>query len=674
MAAAFRSLYFWSLFNFLLTSMALAQDEIQFIYNGFQGARLQLDRLAKILPDGLLELTDAAEFQSGHAFHLSPFEFNIKSSKSISFSTHFVFATVPAAPNIGGNGMAFVISPSMDFSQALPSSYLGLFNISNSGRSMNRVLAIELDTVQSIEFNDIDGNHVGVDLNSLTSIDSATATYFSDAEGRNITLNLSSGEPIQIWIDYDGATELLNVTLASITLTMKPSKPLLSMSIDLSEIFLESMYVGFSAGTGTRVSGHYVLGWSFSSNGQAQNLNISNLPKPPPLPSPHRRSSGKLYQIIIVVIVAVAVVLKIIGITVYVVRKKKFEEVCEDWEKEYGPQRISYKSLHKGTNGFHENEVIGRGGFGYVYKGVLPPNNEQIAVKKIAHDVKEGMKEFVSEIASMGRLSHRSLVQLRGYCRRKGELLLAYDYMPNGSLDKILYNDMKLSPNWFQRFKIIQGVASGLLYLHEEWEQVVLHRDIKPGNILLDADLNGKLGDFGLARLYDRGSRFHTTNLVGTIGYLAPELIKTGVANTSTDVYAFGVTMLETACGRRPKEPRMVDLVDWVIVCWERGNILEACDKRLEGMYVEEQMEMILKLGLLCTHSYPVARPSMRDVMQYLDGHAQLPDIIPGGSMVGASRGSTEASVSVMSQSSVVIGDTSPYTMSTADSIQIVGR
>ncbi|KAK0604140.1 hypothetical protein LWI29_012441 [Acer saccharum] len=150
--------------------------------------------------------------------------------------------------------------------------------------------------------------------------------------------------------------------------------------------------------------------------------------------------------------------------------------------------------------------------------------------------------------------------------------------MPNGSLDKLLYSNKKLNIDWFHRFRILRGVASGLLYLHEEWEQVVLHRDIKPGNVLLDVDLNGKLGDFGLARLHDHGSNPQTTKLVGTIGYIAPELPTTGKASTSTDVYAFGVFMLEVASGKRPMEQR-----GFVIDCWRRGAILDASDPKLEG-------------------------------------------------------------------------------------------
>ncbi|KAK0597819.1 hypothetical protein LWI29_028866 [Acer saccharum] len=253
----------------------------------------------------------------------------------------------------------------------------------------------------------------------------------------------------------------------------------------------------------------------------------------------------------------------------------------------------------------------------------------------------------------MGRLRHRNLVQLRGYCRRKGELLLVYDYMPNGSLDKILYGSMRPNLNWFQRIRIIRGVACGLLYLHEEWEQVVLHRDIKPANVLLDANLNGKLGDFGLARLYDHGSNPQTTNLVGTIGYLAPELLRSGKATTSSDVFSFGAFMLEVACGRRPMEPGGIDLVDRVIECWKKGSILDAGDPRLEGIFSEEQMELILKLGFVCSHPNPAIRPSMRQVMQYLDGDAKFPDISPDSNVMGAFTESNEASDTTAKDSSL---------------------
>ncbi|KAK0604867.1 hypothetical protein LWI29_020334 [Acer saccharum] len=205
--------------------------------------------------------------------------------------------------------------------------------------------------------------------------------------------------------------------------------------------------------------------------------------------------------------------------------------------------------------------------------------------------------------------------------------------MPNKSLDKFLFGNERSNIDWFQRFQIIKGIASGLLYLHEEWEKVVIHRDIKPANVLLDADLNGKLGDFGLARLYDRGSNPETTVAAGIPPYMAPELLRNEKGNTSSDVFAFGISILEIACGRKRIQlhglPEQEDLIDWVIDCWDRGAILDVSDPNLVGLYTGEQVELVLKLGLFCSHPDPAARPSMRQVMQYLDGDVKMPDIPP---------------------------------------------
>jgi len=241
-----------------------------------------------------------------------------------------------------------------------------------------------------------------------------------------------------------------------------------------------------------------------------------------------------------------------IGIGFYVIRRIKNADVIEAWELDIGPHRFSYKELKQATRGFRDKQLLGFGGFGRVYKGTLPNCKTHVAVKRISHESKQGLREFVSEIASIGRLRHRNLVQLLGWCRRRGDLLLVYDYMPNGSLDKYIFEEPRMILSWEQRFKIIKGVAYGLLYLHEEWEQTVIHRDIKAGNVLLDSELNGRLGDFGLAKLYERGSNPSTTRVVGTLGYLAPELTRTGKPTANSDVFAFGALMLEVVCGRRP--------------------------------------------------------------------------------------------------------------------------
>ncbi|KAK1263576.1 L-type lectin-domain containing receptor kinase IV.1 [Acorus gramineus] len=251
------------------------------------------------------------------------------------------------------------------------------------------------------------------------------------------------------------------------------------------------------------------------------------------------------------------------------------------------------------------------------------------------------MREFVAEITSVGRLRHRNIVPLLGYCRRKGELLLVYDYMSNGSLDHFLFDPNKPLLSWSQRFQIIKGVASGLLYLHEGWEQLVVHRDVKSSNVLLDSEMNGRLGDFGLARLYDHGTAPQTTHIVGTLGYLAPEFAKTGKATTATDVYAFGVFLLEVACARRPIDPRVspadLNLFDWVLDHLRQGAVVEAVDPRLEGDYAAEEVELVMKLGLLCAHAMAVARPSMRQVVRFLDRDMEIPELTPDYMNMGMS-------------------------------------
>jgi len=626
--------------------LALAQEENQFIYHGFTGANLLLSEIAKIHPNGLLELTNTSKQQIGRAFFPFPFLFNtslFNNSRSLSFSTQFAFSMVSELPTLGGHGMAFTISPSANFTGALATQYLGILNSTSNGLSSNHLLAVELDAVPSPDLKDINDSHVGIDVNSLISIESAPVTYFSDEEKENKSLTLTSGHVMHVWIDYEEVEMLLNVTVAPVTRT-KPTLPLLSTSLDLSSVMLDSMYVGFSASTGAVASSHYILGWSFNRGGQAQSLDVSKLPT---LPT-QRKSRKKPHVRIVVPTITAIILLVAISGDVCIIRRKKYEELREDWEQEYGPQRFSYKDLYKATKGFSDSELLGRGGFGKVYGGVLPSSNMQVAIKKVSHDSRQGTKEFVTEIVSMGRLRHRNLVQLFGYCRRKGELLLVYDYMPNGSLDKFLFRNDTPSLNWARRYQIIRGVASALLYLHEEWEQVVLHRDVKASNVLLDADLNGRLGDFGLAKFHDHGSAPQTTKVVGTVGYLAPEITRTGKSTTCSDVFSFGTFMLEVACGRRPVEsegpPEEVVLVDWVLECWKRGAILGTVDPRFEGNHVEEEMELVLKLGLLCTHRTPAARPSMRQAVQYLDGNATLPDLPVHGAGIGLVPVSNEAS------------------------------
>ncbi|KAJ1261315.1 hypothetical protein BS78_09G019700 [Paspalum vaginatum] len=636
------------------SSSSSLHGQQQFVYQGFAGANLTLDGLATITPNGLLALTNYTYQTKAHAFHPAPLRFLLANSSSssaaaASFSASFVFAIVSRYDGLSDHGLAFVLAPTTDFTTANAGQYLGLLNTTN-GTAAHRILAVEFDTILNPEFRDINSNHVGVDVNSLVSQRARPAGYYDDGDGAFRNLSLNSREPMQVWVDYDGGSRQLNVTMAPARVP-KPRRPLLSEPVDLTALVSAdnsdgAMYVGFSASSGVVFTHHYVLGWSFShGGGPAPALDLARLPALPRLwPKPR----SKALEIALPLATAALVAAALAAAFFLAWRRRRFAEVREDWEDELGagPHRFAYKDLHRATDGFRERNLLGVGGFGRVYRGAALAaagcSESEVAVKRVSHDSRQGVREFVAEVVSIGRLRHRNLVQLLGYCRRKNELLLVYDYMPNGSLDRYLHHDDPRTPAmaWPQRYRAIKGVASGLLYLHEGWEKVVLHRDVKPSNVLLDEQMNGHLGDFGLARLYDHGTDAQTTHVVGTMGYLAPELVRTGKATPLTDVFAFGVFLLEVACGRRPIEraaagkhghgagDHPVVLVDWVLERHRGGPILEAADPRLSGerrLGSAEEMEiaLVLKLGLLCSHPLPEARPSMRKVVQYLEDRGQ---------------------------------------------------
>ncbi|KAL6987659.1 hypothetical protein U1Q18_013406 [Sarracenia purpurea var. burkii] len=627
---------FFLYLTFLLSALALldssaAEEDFGFTFNGFRSANLSLDGIAEFTTTGILALTNGTLQKKGHVFYPDPLNFKDSSNGSaFSFSTTFVFGVIPEYPTLSGHGFVFAITPTPGLHGALASQYLGLFNETSIGDPNNHVVGVELDTIQSTEFGDINNNHVGIDINSLVSVVAEPAGYYADKNGQFQNLSLISGKAMQVWVEYDGGGKQMDVTMAPIK-AEKPNKPLLTLSRDLSPYINRDMYVGFSSSTGSFVTSHYLLGWSFKMNGQAAALDLSQLPK---LPRIGRKKGSKFLTIgdfEVPAITMVAAFVLILGVCFYVKRKRKFAEVLEDWELDYGPHRFKYRELYIATRGFRETELLGKGGFGRVYRGILPTSRIEIAVKRVSHESRQGMREFVAEIVSIGRLRHRNLVQLLGYCRQKGELLLVYDYMPNGSLDRFLYDQPSFTLNWNQRFRVIKGVASGLFYLHEEWEQIVIHRDVKASNVLLDGELNGRLGDFGLARLYDHGTDPQTTHVAGTLGYLAPEHYRTGKATTSTDVYAFGAFLLEVACGRRLIDPRApaenLVLVDCVFSFWTKNEILRAVDSKLGNDYDAEEVWLVLKLGLLCSQLEPMARPTMRQVLQFLERDIPLPDL-----------------------------------------------
>lgn len=656
----------------LLLFQAFSQSDHGFLFNGFNSAKsnLTLDGSSLIAPNGALRLTNSSHNLTAHALYDTPFLFLGKNNRdsqqpmtASSFATTFVFAIVPRFPGgSGGHGFVFAVSPTKNLSDGGRGSLFGLFNPANLGNFSNHLFAVEFDTVQSLEYQDINDNHIGIDINTARSKISQPASYYDNINKSSHEVVLESGNPIQAWIEYDGAQKIVNVTISPASI-QKPEKPLLSLALDLSPIFVETMYVGFSASTAKLASSHYILGWSFKMGStESDPLDLSKIPSPPRngAPSPGLGRRGIEIGALSIMVTLVLLLGGIITV-MYMLRRAKLADVMEDWELDF-PHRFRYKDLYYATNGFKESRLLGRGGFGCVYKGVLPQTKEEVAVKRISHNSKQGLKEFVAEIASLGKLRHRHLVHLQGWCKRKGDLLLVYSYMCNGSLDAFLSGK---GLDWGQRFRILKEIAAGLLYLHEEWEQVVVHRDVKTNNVLLDSNMNARLSDFGLAKLYEHGKNPSTTHIVGTVGYIAPELSFTGRATAKSDVFAFGVILLEVACGRKSLDPnsssgKEMILQDRVVDCHQRGCILEVADPKLGAWYVKEEIELVLKLGLLCLYSDPKARPNMQQVTRYLSGIDPLPEV--NASNLGFFMGSLESksfshpSYGVMSAGSLAFG------------------
>ncbi|CAN6483585.1 unnamed protein product [Victoria cruziana] len=612
----------------LIIAVFRRTSAVEFLHNGFKSSDLSLFDDAAIESTGVLKLTNDSIFTMGHAFHPLPIQTTAgtgNATKSLlPFSTSFIFA-ISILPNFNpGHGLAFFFSPSLDIRSASASQHLGLFNWSSDGRQDNHIFAVEFDVFQNAEFQDPNNNHVGIDINSLTSIDAKSAGYWADNSTDFSPLVLNSGANYQAWIDFSGGgVGRINVSMAPAG-TKKPHRPLISTPLNLSAVFEDKMYVGFSSACGRLVESHRILAWGFSNSDFSIGDRIVTDGLPSFLPASPKKSSAKL----IGSISAVAVVAFIsASVTLVLTIRRRHPErpaqEMEEWEHEFWPHRIPYEDLKSATGGFNEQNLLKDGANGRIYRGVLPNAGAEIVVKCINHDCDEGMKGFLSEICSVGRLKHRSVVGLRGWCKREKVFMLVYDFMKNGSLDDWIFGeDESKILDWRSRVKILRDVGGGVLYLHEGWEVEVLHRDIKASNVMLDQDMNGRLGDFGLARLYEHGQMAHTTRVVGTVGYMAPEVVKSGKASVKTDVFGFGMLILEVLCGRRPIEDGKPDLVRWLSSLLDEGEVLSALDPRLKDSLTHVDLgeaDRFLRLGLVCTSESPRARPTMRQAVKVLE-------------------------------------------------------
>ncbi|XP_041026695.1 probable L-type lectin-domain containing receptor kinase S.5 [Juglans microcarpa x Juglans regia] len=564
----------------------------------------------QVTPDskGLKDLKD----NSGRVFYKTQFRLKSKSKGvTAAFNTTFKL-NIQSQTSPGGEGMAFILAADTALPEASYGQWLGIVNATTNGSSQANVVAVEFDTRKSYP-EDLDDNHVGLNVNSIYSIKRVSLEDYG--------VNLSSALDVEARVQYDGT----NISVfVSMTNGARQGMPVLSLPLNLSQYLPEKVFVGFSASTSDYTELNCVKSWEF-----------------------HGEDVGDEKPELLWIWITVPAVLVLFGIVFYLYLQRNHREQPEDAYpriedqikgSSVAPRRFRLKELRKATGNFNLKNKLGRGGFGTVYKGFL--ENKEVAVKRVSKDSTHGKQEFIAEVATIGNLHHKNLVKLIGWCYEKRDFLLVYEFMPNSSLDKFIFDYEKLGNEelptlgWEKRRIIVYGVAEALDYLHNGCEKRVLHRDIKASNIMLDSDFNAKLGDFGLARIVQqRGKDHHTTKeIAGTPGYMAPETFLISRATVETDIYAFGVLVLEVVCGRKPGNQNEDNDYNNGIVngLWElhrRERILDAVDSRLAGEFDEQGMVRMLVLGLACCHPNPHHRPSMKTVLQVLTGEAPLPPV-----------------------------------------------
>ncbi|KAL4284169.1 hypothetical protein GQ457_16G003640 [Hibiscus cannabinus] len=317
----------------------------------------------------------------------------------------------------------------------------------------------------------------------------------------------------------------------------------------------------------------------------------------------------------------------------------------------FSKSTFTYEELARATDCFSNANLLGQGGFGYVHRGILP-NGKQVAIKQLKAGSGQGEREFQAEVEIISRVHHKHLVSLVGYCISGTTRMLVYEFVPNNSLEFHLHGKGRLTVDWPTRMRIAIGSAKGLAYLHEDCHPRIIHRDIKAANILLDYKFEAKVADFGLAKFSSDFNTHVSTRVMGTFGYLAPEYASSGKLTDKSDVFSFGVVLLELITGHRPVGSSYMDdsLVEWARPLLARalddGNFDSLADPKLQKEYNHNEMTRMVACAAACVRHSGKRRPRMSQIVRALEGDASLSDLSeamkPGQSSVYSSYESSE--------------------------------
>ena len=586
-----------------------------------------------------------------------------KSNAVASFSTSLKFSiTQEEESNVRSGWLSFVTGLNLVFS---PVSNVTLYPLERVNIDVPKYLTIEFDTYNSFGDADPSDNHIGIRLNSLRS----AYTYNLCGNQKTSCSFPWTGQNYTAWIDYNGSTQSMELWFANGDIKPTGAGLIKVPKLDLNDVFDEYMSILISGNAGPFLDTWEIFSWNFTTYDEQ-------------IPAPTVKR-------MVVVSIGAACSIAILVTMTYLLRNWRIGRAQLHSNKSSelglnlpsGRRRFTFKELKKATKNFSESALLGKGGSGSVYKGILTDSGMVVAVKRLEHDSGHVEGEFLAELSSMSQIRHRNLVQLIGWCHEDQRFILVFDYLSNGSLDEWLFPNRRRHPHdpmykkfgvlpWKLRSSILAGVAAAMEYLHGEWVKCVLHRDIKSSNVLLDEDFNPRLGDFGLARLIDHHKLEKTTLMAGTLGYMDPGMHYTGKASRESDVYSFGVLMLEVICGKKPIDVQIEDpdenylLVQKVWQAYESGNILSAVDRELLVLYSHQltpsnnstqtssnsspvtcnsmssntstatssesslsskstlcqlqQIVYLLQLALQCCSPDPQSRPSMRVVKQVI--------------------------------------------------------
>nr|VDC74889.1 unnamed protein product [Brassica rapa] len=351
---------------------------------------------------------------------------------------------------------------------------------------------------------------------------------------------------------------------------------------------------------------------------------------PPRSSQRHGKGRGSHVTIIAVLVPITVIFLLLVAVFIFCAKKKKrtyeTEPLAEAGEDitTAGSLQFDFKAIEAATDKFSETNKLGQGGFGQVYKGTFP-SGIQVAVKRLSKTSGQGEREFENEVVVVAKLQHRNLVRLLGFCLTGEEKILIYEFVPNKSLDYFLFDTtMQNQLDWTIRYKIIKGIARGIVYLHQDSRLTIIHRDLKAGNILLDADMNPKVADFGMARIFGMDqTEANTKRIVGTYGYMSPEYAMYGQFSMKSDVYSFGVLVLEIISGKKNSSLYQIhgstgNLVTYAWRLWSNGSQLELMDASFRDSYQKEEVTRCIHIALLCVQEEAEDRPTMSDIVQML--------------------------------------------------------